>query len=287
MTSNIVRSAAHAAASTVRNRPGRWQGVAPSFLHAAAMFWCLVAGAGQLLFAAYIAGLYGGAIVQGDLSRWNKVLPHSGYIPGDTWGNIAIGGHVMVAVVIIVGGLLQLVPPVRRLAPALHRWNGRSFALLAVVTSMVGLYMLWFRGGVGGVVQHVGMTIDAILILVCAVKAVVHARARDFAAHRRWALRLLMVVSAVWFFRIGLMLWIFINRGAVGFDPVSFRGPFLDILAFAQYLAPLAMLELYLRAQAGGSNTARIMVATSLVGLTIAMGLGIVAAAMMMWLPRM
>jgi hypothetical protein len=261
--------------------------IAKTTLNAAAVLWCSVAAVGQLLFAAYIGGLYGGAVVTGDLARWNKVLPHSGYIPGDTWGNIAIGSHVLVAVVIIVGGLLQLLPWLRRRLPKLHRWNGRMFAMLAVLTSMVGLYMLWFRGGVGGVVMHIGMSVDAILIGVCAFKAVTLARARDFAAHRRWALRLLMVVSAVWFYRLGLMFWIVVNRGPVGFDPVSFRGPFLDILSFAQYLLPLAALECYLRAQENGSAAARIGVAAGIAGLTTMMGVGVFAAAIMMWLPRM
>jgi hypothetical protein len=92
--------------------------------------------------------------------------------------------------------------------------------------------------------------------------------------------------SAVWFFRVGLMGWLVINGGPVGFDPQSFRGPFLDVLAFAQYLLPLALLELYLRAQASRNPLAGIGVAATLCVATVLMGVGIFGAAMGMWLPR-
>ena len=83
--------------------------------------------------------------------------------------------------------------------------------------------------------------------MVFATLALRYALARDFKTHRRWALRLFMVVNGVWFFRVGLMFWIAVNQGPVGFDPKTFRGPFLSFWAFADYLLPLAILELYLR----------------------------------------
>lgn len=262
------------------------QRFAATALTSAAAFWFVVTVVGQLMFVLYVAAFYGGAVLQGDLARWNRVLPHGGYIAGDTVGNVAIGAHLLFAVIIIAGGALQIVPQVRRMMPGFHRWNGRVYVLLAVASSIIGLYMLWFRAAIGGTVQHIGMSGDAALILFCAAKAVHHARARNFAIHRRWALRLFLAVSAVWFFRIGLMFWILVNKGPVGFDPTSFRGPFLDFLAFAQYLLPLAVLELYLRAQDWKSGSGRLAVATGLVALTIAMGAGVFAASIGMWLPR-
>lgn len=255
-------------------------------LKAAAACWFALAVIGQLLFAVYIAAFYGGAVVQGDLARWNKVLPHGGYRPGDTVGNLAVGVHLLFAVMIIAGGALQFLPQVRRRWPAWHRWNGRAYVLLVCATSLVGLYMLWFRGGVGSTLQHIGLSGDALLIMGCAVMAVRHARARNFTVHRHWALRLFMVVSAVWFFRVGLMFWIFVNKGPAGFDPETFRGPFLDFLAFAQYLLPLAVLELFLRAEAWKSVAGRVAVSVLVGTLTIAMGVGIFVAAVGMWLPR-
>ncbi|NHZ43314.1 DUF2306 domain-containing protein [Massilia aquatica] len=251
-----------------------------------ARLWFAVAVAGQLLFAWYVAAVYGGALAQGDLAQWNKVMPR-GYVAGDTAGNAAIGLHLLLAVVITVGGALQLLAPLRRLAPAFHRWNGRVYVLLAVASSLIGLYMVWCRGAVGGLAQHVGISGNAVLIVLCAVYAVHHARAGRIAQHRRWALRLFLAVSGVWFFRIGLMAWIVANRGPAGFDPVTFQGPFLSFLSFAQYLLPLALLELFARAQASGRPAARIAMSVAMLALSAATAAGVAAAATILWLPHL
>ncbi|MGW8389684.1 DUF2306 domain-containing protein [Pseudoduganella sp. HUAS MS19] len=255
-------------------------------LKLATAFWFAVTTIGQLLFVLYILGFHGRAIVQGHPEAVNKVLP-KGFVPGDSLGNAALFMHLAFAVVIIGGGLLQLVPQLRSAAPRLHRWNGRVYVTLAVVSSLAGMLMMVTRGTVGGAAMHAGMTIDALLVLAFAFMTVREARARRFDSHRRWALRLFMAVSAVWFFRIGLMGWLVINGGPVGFDPVAFRGSFLDVLAFAQYLLPLAVLELYFRTQASRISLARPAMAATLLVATVAMGVGIFGAAMGMWLPHM
>ncbi|MDX1554572.1 MAG: hypothetical protein R3212_00955, partial [Xanthomonadales bacterium] len=75
--------------------------------------------------------------------------------------------------------------------------------------------------------------------------------------------------------------------GGVGVDFESFTGPFLSFWSFAQYLLPLAMLEAYLRAKDGWGPGGQLAVAGTLVALTVVMGIGIFAATMGMWLPRM
>ena len=49
---------------------------------------------------------------------------------------------------------------------------------------------------------------------------------------------------------------------------------------------PLAVLEIYLRTQDRAGAPGRLAMATGLLVLTIAMGIGIFAAFMGMWLPR-
>ena len=260
--------------------------VADTALKAAATFWFLVAVTGQWIFAYYVASFYGGSAVQGDFEKWNEVLPH-GYIAGETMGNVAVATHLFLAVVIIVGGPLQLIPQIRTHARFFHHWNGRLYILTAFLISIAGLYMVWTRGTVGGLVGHISISINAILIMLCAALAWRYALARDFNTHRRWVLRLFLVVNGVWFFRIGLMFWLFLNNGPVGFDPETFQGPFLTFLGFAQYLLPLAVLELYLRTQDRASAPGRFAMASGLFVLTVAMGVGIFVATMGMWLPRL
>ncbi|TDR46597.1 putative membrane protein DUF2306 [Tahibacter aquaticus] len=271
----------HAAAS--EDRLARLAGPA---LKAAAAFWYGVVALGQLAFVVYIAGFYGRAAWQGEPERWNTVLPQ-GYVPGDTLGNLVLGVHLVFAFVITVGGVLQLLPPLRRVAPAFHRWNGRVYLIAAVLMSIGGLVMVWTHGAVDDVWRHLSTSLNAVLILVFAGFAVHHARARRLSLHRRWALRLFLAVSGVWFFRVGLMFWIVANQGPVGFDPKTFTGPFLTFLAFAQYLLPLALLELYFRAEASTATYRRLAMAAALAVVTLAIAVGIVAAARILWLPHL
>jgi len=258
--------------------------VADSALKAAARFWFLVAVIGQLVFVFSVASFYGRAAARGDFEAWNRFMSH-GYIPGATMGNFAVAMHVFSAVIVILAGALQFVPQIRNRFPAFHRWNGRIFMLTAFTLSSAGLYMLWIRGGHGDLTQRLGGTVNAVLIWLCAAMAVRHAVARDFKTHRRWALRLFLVVSAAWFFRVGFFLSFLLFNGPFGFDPTTLQGPFLSFMAFAQYLLPLAVLEFYLRAQDRAGAPRRIAMAAGLVVLTIAMGAGVFAVTMAVWLP--
>lgn len=281
-----IGAAPPAAAQIVDIGPRRWERLADPALRMAAAFWFSVAVLGQLLFAVYVAGFYGRAAVQGRPEIWNQVLPH-GYVAGDTFLNLVLGLHLLFAVAVTVGGTLQLIPQIRRNAPGFHRWNGRAYLILTAVVSVGGLIMVWTRGTAGDLSQHVAISLNALLILAFAGIAWRHAGARRFDLHRRWALRLFLAVSGVWFFRIGLMFWIVVNQGPVGFDPKSFTGPFLTFLAFSQYLLPLGVLELYFRAQQRREARGQLAMAAGLGILTLPMMVGIVAAAAIMWLPHL
>ncbi len=255
-------------------------------LRISAATWFVVAVIGQLSFAFYLVALYGQGALRGDLTVLSKVMPR-GYVAGDTFGNLAVMAHVLVAVIIILGGALQITPQVRNRFPVFHRWNGRVYGFLVVTTALIGLYLVWIRGGaVGDIYQHLGISLDAILILALTGMAVWTARNRKFAEHRRWALRLFIVASAVWFFRIGLMFWLVVNRGPAGFDAKTFTGPFLTFLSFADYLLPLAILELYFYAREKGGTTIRLATSATIGIGTLVTLIGVAAATFLMWLPR-
>jgi tetratricopeptide (TPR) repeat protein len=260
--------------------------IADTGLKAAAVFWFIVAVTGQWIFVFYIASFYGVATAHGNIETWNRTLAH-GWVAGNTIGNTALAVHLLFAAIVSFSGALQLIPQIRARVPVFHRWNGRMYVLLAFTMGISGLYLLFSgRKVVGDFLQHLAFGINGILILVCAAMAWRYAVARQFKAHRRWALRLFLVVGGVWFFRVGLMFWLFLNKGPVGFDPATFRGPFITFLSFAQYLLPLAVLEIYLRSQDRAEAVGRLATAAGLFVLTAAMGVGIFAASLGMWLPR-
>jgi tetratricopeptide (TPR) repeat protein len=121
--------------------------------------------------------------------------------------------------------------------------------------------------------------------MFCAGMALRYAMARDFTTHRRWALRLFLVASGSWFFRLGFFLTLALF-GPIGFDQTTFSGPLLTFWTFAQYLLPLGVLELYLFAQEQPGALRRMATAGVLFVLTLAMGAGIALVTVASWVPN-
>ncbi|MBX3480425.1 MAG: DUF2306 domain-containing protein [Caulobacter sp.] len=258
---------------------------AASALRLAGRFWYLTVVVGQLLFLIYVAAFYGGAAAGANFEKWNEVLV-GGYVAGGHVGNLALASHLLLAVVITAGGLLQLIPWLRARALAFHRWNGRVYLGLAVLAALTGLYMVWTRGTAGGLAMRAGISVNGLLILACAALAWINARRGRIDAHRRWAMRSFILISGVWFFRVGLMAWILAHQGPVGIGD-DFDGPFVRFWAYGCYLVPLGVLEIYLRVQSQAGARTRLAAALGLTLLTLFQALGIFGALVGMWLPRL
>lgn len=250
-------------------------------LKVAATTWYLFAVTGLSAFFIYVIFHYGGALLSSDTSSAN-----SSFIPGDAVGNLFLATHLSLALIVISGGLLQLLPALRTRFPAFHRWNGRLFLVCAIACSLAGQYLIFTREIPGDLVMDLGTSSAGILVLIFSVLTYKTARAKQFVQHRKWAMRLFMVANAGWFFRIGLMLWLVVNQGPVGMDMKTFTGPALVFISYAQYLLPLAMLELYLRAQASRNNGFKLLVSGLILIGALATLAGVGAASAMMWWPR-
>ena len=248
--------------------------------------WFTVAAIGHWIFLFYILAVFYPPIAERGLAGLEGMHLPTGFTEGDTIGNLASVSHVLLAAIIIGGGPLQLIPAVRNRFPIFHRWLGRSYLVAAVSSSIGGLFMTWMRPGpIGDLISSLGISGDAVLIIVSAAMTLRYAMARRIGAHRRWAMRLFLVASAVWFFRVGLMGWAMLT-GGVGIDWDTFTGPFLYVLGFAQYLLPLAMLEWYFQCQRSASSRSQIAFAGTLFLMTGFMAFGIFAATAGLWLPR-
>jgi hypothetical protein len=209
--------------------------------------WFAATALGQLAFLTFILFFYYQLTLSGDYAGWNAKPLITGYVKGDVAGNRNFAIHVMLAGVMTLAGLLQLVPTVRSHWPKLHRWSGRTFLIMAMALSLGGLWLVWVRGSYLTLTGAIAISIDGLLILAFGFMAWRTARRREFVAHRRWALRTFMVASGVWFMRIGYIAW-GIATGGLGIEK-GMAGPFDLFWAFATYLLPLTVLELYLRAE--------------------------------------
>jgi len=260
----------------------RLNSIADTALEAAAGFWFLVAVIGQWAFLYYIVAFYGASTVTGNFQAWTKnIFLLKGYVAGDTAGNLAFAAHVLLAAIIALGGAIQLIPQIRTRAISIHRWNGRLFLLTALGGSVSGLYMEWVRGARINLVSAIGVSLNAVLIILFAGLAWRSALRRDISTHRLWALRTYLVANGQWFIRVGFMAWI-LSRRLVGIGG-SFDGPFFLLWGFGSYLLPLAVLELYLLAKESAGPRGRFAMAGGLIALTILMGVGIFGFSTFMW----
>lgn len=257
---------------------------APRALRFAAASWFVVTLVGQLLFLGYIIGFYAPPVLHDDIAAWsrNKAVI-DGYVAGDTMGNLQFGVHVLMAAILTCGGILQIWPALRRRSARLHRWNGRVFMVAAMIAALGGLWLVWIRGSRLGWASATGITLNALLILIFVALAWRAARARDFGAHQRWAMRAFLVVSGVWFLRIGMMAFALIAVGGIGL-PKSRVQDFFAVWSFGSTLVPLLVYELYRRTN---STSGRYVMGGGLLVLTLAMAVGVAGAALMMWTPAL
>ena len=247
--------------------------------------WYILTAIGHFIFVAYILAVFYPPIAQHGTGALAGMHLPSGFIEGDLVGNLAAISHVLIAAVVIGGGPLQLLPSLRKNFPGFHRILGRSYVFACLISATGGLFMVWTRGTVGGLPGHIAISGDGLLIIAFSALAVYHAIGGRIAVHRRWAMRLFMAASAVWFYRIGLMGWVMLT-GGVGIDFQTFTGPTVITIYFAQYLLPLAMLEWYFRVQGQASVKEQWLFSVVVVGLTTFMAIGIYSATTNMWLPR-
>lgn len=272
--------------SSVRNpvpQP-RFADRASAMLKGAVYSWFVVALFGQWLFAIYIMARYGSPMLSGDYQSVNQGNHIGGYKPDAGVYNLIYFGHILPVILLGLGGILQFVPNIRQKLPQLHRWNGRMFFTLGLSGAITGLYLTWGAGNRLSDLGAIGITLNGLLIPVAIFFAWRYAIARNFSAHKRWAVHSFLLVNGVWSFRLYLFGWFVLNQGPNG-NNSKLDGPMDLFFSFACYLLPMAVAELVFWAQRQRSVKAKWAVAAVMVlGSVLTLG-GILAIGFLIWLP--
>jgi len=196
----------------------------------------------QICFVIYLILGYGMTGLTTGLSGWNR-LNNTAYVANDATGNLMYAVHVLFAVVMILGGSLQLIEKLRAKYRAFHRYNGRVFVVLACCISFAGMYLMIVRGTVGNTLMHALTMFGGLVVIVSSIFAVKTARARNVNAHQKWAIRLYLAANGVLFFRLLIFAW-FLVFGTLGVDTATFTGPAVLAVSLCSYLVPLLIAEL-------------------------------------------
>ncbi|WP_240615523.1 DUF2306 domain-containing protein [Alteromonas facilis] len=240
---------------------------------------------GQWMFAAYIFYQFAQPAVLGTIGAEHFSHMIKGHVENDTIGNGILLGHVLPVLLLSATGIMQLIPAIRSRFPTFHRWNGRVFLTLGLLGALSGLYLTWGRGGRLSDIGALGVTLNGLLIPVAIALAWHFALKRDFRAHRRWAVHAFILVNGVWAMRLLLMGWFMLNQGPNG-NNSTMDGPMDMTLSFASYLLPMAIAELYFAIERTKKQVLRLFANTALLITVLITILGVSAASMMMWLPR-
>lgn len=218
-----------------------------------------------LQFCLHIALTYVAPLVGGNLESWNDNFLPGLYDADNRGATGSIGMHFITGAVVMILGCVQLLPALRSHWPRSHRWIGRLYVGLATLTAIGGLGFILLQGTVGGAVMNIGFGLYGILMIIAAVQTLRYARARKFALHRAWAIRLFVLVIASWLYRLEYGLYgLFELSGRT----TTFSGWFDQMMAFAFYVPNLVIAELYLRALRPNSST--VLRAAALVALVAA-----------------
>jgi len=244
-------------------------------------FTCLLMA--QICFVIYLTLGYGLTGATSGMSDWNS-LNSTAYVANDAAGNFMYAAHVLLAIVMIIGGSLQLIPAIRTKHPRFHRYNGRIFVLLACTISMAGIYLILARGTVGNTLMH-GLTIfGGCVVILSSLLAVTAARKRNIGLHKIWAIRLYLAANGVLFFRLMIFAW-FLIFGTLGVDTTTFTGPTVLAISICSYVLPLLIAELVRYAENTTNKVITLITASLMVLIAIVFLVGLFGVVLANWYP--
>lgn len=196
----------------------------------------------MLMFAVYIYQRYLATLVVGNFEAWGAWLS----APNSPIARSGMGLHFIGGSTLLILGNIQLLPGIRRRYPAVHRWLGRVYAGISMVTASGGLIFIILHGCVGGITMNIGFAIYGLLMFYMAVQTAQHARARRFDKHREWAIRLYSLAIASWLYRIEFTPWLVTSAPG---HLSTYRGWFDKMMDFGFYIPNLILVEYILRVQ--------------------------------------
>ena len=203
----------------------------------------IIVWSSAILFGLYILAFYFIALIQGNTSQWNEVLPDI-YDKESTIATMGIGIHFAAGGIILILGCIQLVNSVREKYLLLHRIIGRLYVIASIAAAVGGLVFIFTKGTIGGLIMDIGFAGYGILTFTTAIATIYFARAQSFDQHRAWAIRLFALAIGSWLYRMDYGFW-FMVTDRLGHNS-DFTGVFDYFMDFFFYLPNLLVAEIFI-----------------------------------------
>ncbi|SDR19899.1 Predicted membrane protein [Pseudoxanthomonas sp. CF385] len=204
-----------------------------------------IAFAGLLAFGAYIALRAVGATPR-NFEQWRTLVDGLPMPTLQDWiANLGIGLHFVMGTILVLAWPILLSSRIRSRHRAVHRWTGRLYVTAAVLAGTGGLSFILTHGAYTPAASVAFAVWGAVMVL-SAVMAFVHARAKRFDRHRAWAIRLFAMVLGSWVFDLEIRAWKDLT-GGLGMGAGNTRGPFDYAILYLFFVPNLLVAECFIR----------------------------------------
>jgi uncharacterized membrane protein len=168
----------------------------------------------------------------------------TGAIAPDTGNYVAnpvpIVLHIVAGSLFNLLGVFQFVPAIRRNWPVWHRWSGRVFITVGLVTAAGAIWMNQFFPAFGGWLKYSSNLLFGVALAAALVIAYRAIRRRDIATHRAWMMRAYAIGLGVATQRLLVIPY---AAATMSVPP----DPWLGLLLWAGWLLNLMVVETILR----------------------------------------
>lgn len=226
---------AGARAASSMDRPLRWIG----------QFFRFAALAGLGAFGVYIVLRATGA-THGNFEQWHELAAGLPMADASTWiANLGIGMHFAMGTILVLAWPILFSSTIRARHRAVHRWTGRVYVAAGFLAGIGGLSFILTRGAYAPPAS-VAFAVWGAVLMLSAVMAYLHARAKRFDLHRAWAIRLFALVLGSWTFDLEIRTWNDLT-GGIGVGEGGTFGPFDYAILYLFFVPNLLVAEFFIR----------------------------------------
>lgn len=223
--------------SSGMDRPVRWLG---RFFHVSTLV-------GLGLFGIYIVARAAGATSR-NFGQWRGLVEGLPMPTAADWiANIGIGVHFVMGTVLVLAWPILLSTRIRIRHRAVHRWTGRVYVSAGLLAGIGGMSYILTHGAYIPAAS-VAFGLWGAVLMLSAVMAYLHARAKRFDLHRAWAIRLFAMVLGSWLFDLEFRAWKDLAGGA-GIGAGDTAGPFDYAILYLFFVPNLLVAEFFIRNQ--------------------------------------
>jgi len=218
----------------------RLLGWAGRLFHFAAM-------AGLGLFGLYIVLRATGATFR-NFDQWHALVAGLPMRTASDWiANLGIGMHFVMGAILVLAWPILFSSRIRARHRAVHRWTGRVYVTAGFLAGVGGLSFIVTHGAYAPPAS-VAFAVWGSVLMLSAVMAYVHARAKRFDLHRAWAIRLFAMVLGSWVFDLEIRAWNDLT-GGIGVGKDNAFGPFDYAILYLFFVPNMLVAEFFIRRQ--------------------------------------